>query len=106
MKNIIAVMLSIVAMCSFAQTAPSADNQIKTALLASPAASKEGAMVYGYNDKLEFVVLRKGTNEMVCIADDPKQEGFSASCYQKDLEPFMERGRELKKQGKSPREIL
>lgn len=106
MKNIIILLLLAAATSVFAQTAPSAENQIKTALLAAPAASKEGAMVYGYDDKLEFVVLRKGTNEMVCIADDPKQDGFSASCYQKDLEPFMERGRELKKQGKSPKEIL
>jgi hypothetical protein len=43
---------------------------------------------------------------MVCLADDPKQDGFNASCYHKDLEPFMDRGRELKKEGKSPKEIL
>lgn len=85
---------------------PSADIQIKGAVLAAPTASKDGAMVYGYNEKSEFVVLRKGTNEMVCIADDPAQDNFSASCYHKDLDPFMERGRELKKQGKSPKEIL
>src|SRR5690349_10130141 len=84
---------------------PSAELQIKGALLAAPSASKDGALVYGYNEKSEFIVLRKGTNEMVCIADDPAQDGFSASCYHKDLEPFMERGRELKKQGKSFKEI-
>ena len=52
-------------------------------------------MVYGYDAKNEFVVLRKGTNEIVCLADNPKQDGFSVSCYHKDLEPFMARGREL-----------
>lgn len=106
MKNIVFLLMTIAGTCAFAQTIPSSENQIKGALLAAPVASRDGAMIYGYNDKLEFVVLRKGTNEMVCIADDPKQDGFSASCYQKDLDPFMERGRELKKEGKSPKEIL
>ncbi|MEJ0029073.1 MAG: hypothetical protein WDO15_01295 [Bacteroidota bacterium] len=105
MKNIIVLLIIIAAIPALAQV-PTPEIQIKGALLAAPSDSKDGAMVYGYNDKLEFVVLRKGTNEMVCIADDPKQENFSASCYHKDLEPFMERGRELKKQGKSPKEIL
>jgi hypothetical protein len=85
---------------------PATDVQIKGALLAAPATTKDGALVYGYNEKSEFVVIRPGTNEMVCLADDPSQEGFNASCYHKDLDPFMERGRELKKQGKNPKEIL
>jgi len=105
MKQLFTFLMVIAATAVLAQV-PSMEIQIKGALLAAPTDSKDGAMVYGYNDKSEFVVLRKGTNEMVCIADDPKQENFSASCYHKDLEPFMERGRELKKQGKSPKEIL
>lgn len=93
--------------CSLSAMAqiPSAEVQIKGAMLAAPTESKDGALIYGWNDKSEFVVLRKGTNEMVCIADDPKQEGFNAACYHRSLEPFMERGRELKKQGKSFKEI-
>lgn len=87
-------------------TVPSPDMQIKTALLAAPADKRDGAMVYGYSPKNEFVVLRKGTNELVCLADDPTQKGLSVSCYHKDLEPFMERGRVLKKDGKKPAEIL
>ncbi len=104
MKYIIAFVAVCSCVSAMAQV-PSAEVQIKGALLAAPTASKDGAMVYGYNEKSEFVVLRKGTNEMVCLADDPKQDGFNAACYHKDLEPFMERGRELKKLGKSPKEI-
>jgi hypothetical protein len=84
-----------------AQTIPSAEVQIKTALLAAAEESREKAMVYGYSPKGEFIVLRKGDNELVCLADDPAQPGLSVSCYHKSLEPFMERGRELKKEGKS-----
>ena len=105
MKYLLTLVVFCSALSAFGQVLP-AETQIKGALLAAPAASRDGALVYGYNEKSEFVVLRKGTNEMICIADDPAQEGFSASCYHKDLEPFMERGRELKKTGKSPKEIL
>ena len=82
-------------------TVPSADVQIKTAVMAAPADKQADATVYGYSDKNEFAVLRKGTNELICLADDPAQKGLSVSCYHRDLEPFMKRGRELKQQGKT-----
>ena len=83
-----------------------AEIQIKNALLAAPEDKRAGAMVYGYNAKGEFVVLRQGTNEMVCLTDNPTQNGFSVSCYHKDLDPFMARGRELKATGKTYQEIF
>jgi hypothetical protein len=98
-------LLFLIVHVSFAQI-PSAEIQIKTAVLAAPEDKRDGAMVYGYNAKGEFVMLRKGTNEFVCITDDPKASGFNVSCYHKDLEPFMARGRELKAQGKSFQEIF
>ncbi|MBX2957034.1 MAG: hypothetical protein KF846_12805 [Cyclobacteriaceae bacterium] len=98
-------LLILITHVSFAQI-PTAEIQIKTAMLAAPEDKRDGAMVYGYNAKGEFVVLRKGTNEFVCITDDPKSSGFNVSCYHKDLEPFMARGRELKAQGKSFQEIF
>ena len=58
-------------------------------------------MVYGYSDKGEFMVIRKGDNDLVCLADDPATPGLSAACYHKSLDPFMERGRQLKKEGKN-----
>lgn len=114
MKKILALAALVsAALSTQAQTAsapasqiPSSEVQIKTALLAAPADKREGAMVYGYNQKGELVVLRKGTNELVCLADDPNQKNFSASCYHRDLEPFMARGRELKKAGKTTQEIF
>jgi hypothetical protein len=90
----------------FGQNVPKADLQIKTAVLAAPVDLRENAMVYGYSEKGEFTVLRKGSNEMVCLADDPAQPGFSASCYHKDLDIFMARGRDLKKEGKTHQQIF
>ena len=105
MKFIYMFLLSISASMCYAQT-PSAEIQIKTAVLAAPEDKRAAAMVYGYDAKGEFVVLRKGTNEMICIADNPNQAGLSVSCYHKDLEPFMARGRALKDEGKSFQEIF
>ena len=76
-----------------------AEIQIKTATLPAPDEDKEGAMVYGYNEEGNLVVLREGSNNLVCIADNPGKDGISVSCYSKKLDPFMARGRELNKQG-------
>ncbi|WP_299991438.1 hypothetical protein [uncultured Pontibacter sp.] len=109
MKHFFAfVFMLLVGYSSQAQntTIPTAEAQIKTAVLAAPAEMREGATVLGYNQKGEVVTLRKGTNELVCLADDPNQPGFSVSCYHRDLEPFMSRGRELRRQGVSANEIF
>ena len=81
------------------------DIQIKTALLPAPDDKKEGAMVYGYNEDGEVVVLKEGTNDLVCLADNPYNDGISVSCYFKALDPFMKRGRDLKKDGKQTKEV-
>jgi len=76
--------------------APPAD-QIASSILAAPKERRADATVLGYNDKGAVVTLRKGTNDMICLADDPSDKTFSVACYHKDLEPFMARGRELAK---------
>ena len=78
--------------------------QIKTAVLPAPETDKEAAMVYGYDPSGNLVVLREGTNNLVCIGDDPTKEGVSVACYSKALEPFMKRGRELTAEGKNTKE--
>ncbi len=79
---------------------------IATALMAAPKESRMGCKVIGYNMAGEFVTLKEGDNEFICLADDPNRDGFSAACYHKDLEPFMARGRALKSQGKTATEIF
>jgi hypothetical protein len=82
-----------------ASAPPSADVQIASAVLAAPEERRAAATVLGYDDKGALVTLRKGTNEFVCLADDPRAAGFSVACYHQDLEPYMARGRELRLQG-------
>ena len=91
----------------FAQTTiPPASTQIKLAELAAPLEKRSGATVLGFDASGKLAILRQGTNEMICLADDPRQKGFSVSCYHKDLEPFMQRGRELKAEGKSQADVI
>src|SRR5215471_339146 len=93
-------------MCTSKENSPaskekltSAEIQIKSALLAAPAEKRDSCTVLGYSADKQLIVLRNGTNEMICLADDPDVPGFSVACYVKELEPFMKRGRELRKQG-------
>lgn len=79
--------------------------QIRTAVLAAPEDQRDAAMVYGYDDTGKMVVLREGTNNLVCLADDPNSEGINVSCYSKKLEPFMARGRELEEEGHGMMEV-
>jgi len=89
-----------------AQTIPSKESQIKTAVLAAPEDKQKEATVLGYDAKGELVKLKIGTNEIICLANNPEGKGFSVACYQSGLEPFMERGRQLKKEGKTFQEIF
>lgn len=79
---------------------------IATALMAAPEGSRAGCKVIGYNMKGEFVTLKEGTNEFICLADNPTQKGFNTACYHKNLEPFMARGRALRAEGKTSQEIF
>jgi hypothetical protein len=80
--------------------------QIKCALLSAPADKRDSVTVFGYGQNKEWILLKKGTNELICVADDPDQPGLSVSCYHRGLEPFMQRGRVLRKQGKTTSEIF
>ena len=82
-----------------AQELPSKDVQIAGAVMAAPEDRRAGATVLGWDAAGKVVTLRTGTNDQVCVADNPKVDGFNVACYHKDLDPFMARGRELTAQG-------
>lgn len=105
MKTLFWIFLVMPVLTNAQATSPES-TQIKLAVLAAPTGQRDGATVYGYDSRNEFVLLRKGSNELVCLADDPSQKGLNVSCYHKDLDPFMERGRVLKKSGKTTQEIF
>jgi hypothetical protein len=81
-----------------APVAPPA-SQIAAALQAAPEERRAAAKVLGYDESGAVKVLREGSNDLICLADDPRDEEWSVACYHASLEPFMRRGRELAAQG-------
>lgn len=78
---------------------PAVEQQIAVAVLPLPPAMRAGATVLGYRTAGALVELRRGTNGMICLADNPAEERFQVVCHHKSLEPFMKRGRDLRAQG-------
>ena len=107
MKNplLASLMLQFLLSCT-GQEIPKKEFQISTAVLAAPEHQRDSATVLGFNKDGEIVIIKEGFNEIVCLADDPNKEGFSVAAYHSSLEPFMTRGRELKKQGLNAKEVF
>ncbi len=100
------ILFTILICCAAWSLMAQQDGMIALALKAAPEELRDGATVYRIKNKHELVVIRQGNNDLVCLADDPEQKGLSVSCYHKDLEPFMTRGRVLRAEGKSFQEVF
>jgi hypothetical protein len=79
--------------------AQTTEHQIAGAVLPLPEAMRSAATVLGYGTDMKLQTLRRGSNGMICLADDPRDDQFHASCYHEGMEPFMARGRELRASG-------
>ena len=77
----------------------SSEWMVEAAALAAPATLREEAEVRAWTADDRLVVLRPGTNGIICLADRPGDDRFAAACYHEGLEPFMARGRELRREG-------
>lgn len=106
MKTFLSILMIFAWIQAFAQTIPTKEIQIKLAVLAAPEDQRTGATVYGYDAQGEVILLRQGSNQTVCLADDSSREGLSVSCYHKSAQPFMARGWDLRKEGKNADEIF
>lgn len=100
-----AFLVAATATPAVAQEAPSSDVQIAGATSAAPVDLKEGARVLGYNAAGDMIELRSGSNDFTCLADNPFDDRFHAACYHNAIDPFMARGRELRKEGLDRNEI-
>ncbi len=105
-KAFFIIIFYLVAASGCAQEISNKEDQINAAVLAAPEEMRAGATVLGFDASNQVVTLREGTNELICLADDPTAPGFNVACYHQDLEPFMARGRALKAEGKSGTEIF
>jgi len=74
--------------------------QLRLAVQALPENLREGAGVLGYRSAGgELEVLRPVIGQFICILSPPGVFVVESSCYHRTLEPFMERGRELAREG-------
>ena len=99
------IILLLIAAPAFGQEIPSNDIQIAGATSPAPADLKEGARVLGYNAAGDLIEIRAGSNDLTCLADNPNDDRFHAACYINTMEPFMSRGRELRKEGLGRNEV-
>lgn len=98
MRQVMGLGMVLVMATAAGAQAVSKDAQVTQAVLAAPEERRAGATVLGFENGT-LVTLRQGSNDLVCLADNPATPGFSVACYHRDLEPFMARGRELAAQG-------
>lgn len=81
--------------------------QIAAATLPLPDSMRAGAQVLGYRTQGgPLVQIRAGTNQMICLTDDPSIPGYAAHCYHASLAQFMLRGRELRAAGITKRSAV
>jgi hypothetical protein len=78
---------------------PTIDQQIAGAVLPMPEGMRAGAAVLGYREAGKLAEIRKGSNGMICLADNPAIPTFHVACYHESLEPFMARGRSARAEG-------
>src|SRR4029079_15285208 len=60
--------------------AASKDEMIKNAMAAAPKAVGENASVVTFDDKMNMVVLKKGTNGFTCLPNDPTTPSSDPMC--------------------------
>ena len=106
MLQVLLLVISMQLISCAQEAVPDRQNQIAAAVMAAPEEGRANATVYGYDRNGEYVELRSGTNNLICVSDDPARPGFQSVCYHKDLLPFMNRGRELQKEGRTSQEIF
>jgi len=104
MRYVFTLLILVMTLHTYAQV-KEVEDQITETLRALPEALRDGATVIGYNQTGEQIELRKGTNDMICWADDPHLSNDKGKiyivCFPKSLEPYMTRIRELRLNGVS-----
>ena len=98
------LLVSLVALCPVVSVAQqTTEQQIAQAVSPLPGPMRQGATVKAFTGE-GLKAIRRGNNNMVCLADDPAVTGFHVACYHEDLKSFMARGRELRAEGKDGNE--
>lgn len=105
MKNFITVASAALIGMSFAGLAHAAgmskEAQIKQAVSALPQSLRADATVVSYSPKGMPMVLRRGSNDVICNPNQAGKKGFRVLCYGKALARQMNMQARLRAEGKS-----
>tara|TARA_Y100001949_G_C15917164_1_gene299558 strand:- start:8 stop:577 length:570 start_codon:yes stop_codon:yes gene_type:complete len=79
---------------------PPVEQQIEEAVNPLPESMRESAAVWGYDDAGTLVLLREGTSNISCIANDASVlRGYVVTCYYQGMEAYVKRSMDLTKNG-------
>ena len=95
-KPVISLLLLVLSAGSVAGQSDEA--LVRTALQAAPEDRRGEATVLSADGQR---TLKRGSNDLICLAPDPGAPTFSTACYHDSLEAYMARGRALVREGVS-----
>ncbi len=75
------------------------EQQIEEALGALPESMRDDVAVHGFDEAGNPVLLREGTSDIACHADDPNLRAWTVTCFPRSLEAFVSRSEALRKAG-------
>ena len=106
MKRFVNVMtlVALVAPCVTLAADLSKEEQIAQAVSPLPESLRAGATVVTYDSKGEPVILREGTNSIVCTPDQ-HGETFAVSCYHKAMRAQRDMSAKLRAEGKDAKAV-
>ena len=87
--------LCVACTCVLMAQAPASDSTVAGALLPLPEQLRGAATVVQLDAESRPIVLRKGTNGMVCITDKPNDDRFDVRCYKDTFIPVVYRAFQL-----------
>lgn len=100
-----AVLVALIFPAGTAAQEALAARDLERALLPLPVSERAAATVMVVTDD-QARIVRQGSGDFICIADDPSDNRFQAACYHDSLEGYMARGRELRRQGATADESI
>ena len=90
---------ALVALTVVVSAQPAKNQRVAEAVLPLPDSQRVAATVVEYDGEGDRSVLREGTNDWICVADDPAP-GFSVSCHHRSLDQFHHIAYQLEAQGR------
>ena len=98
-QRMLCSLVLLICAAAFGAGAASPDVRIAMSVLPLPERLRAGAAVVRFEKDGSSVMLRKGTNGMVCFTVEPGEADIDARCYHESFMPVIERIRVLRSQG-------